>query len=141
VGFSSDPSYNGYLRDTGGEVLNPWEIRDLFCRHKTILCNDELAHNRVKHSSAEYLRYIAKNLFYLQSPTFSGFNSTTTSRKPWLLLTPKHFDVCKREKYYMKWCKDGNSGNWERDELERLMRKNCYLVHTSSIASFSQTPA
>jgi hypothetical protein len=135
-----DPSYNGYLRDAGGAVLNPWEIRDLFCRQKKIVCNDELAHNGVKHSSTEYLRYIAKNLFYLQSPTFSGFNSTTTSDKPWLILTPKHFDVCKREKYHMKWYKDGNSGNWEYDELEKLMREECYLVYTSSIASFSQTP-
>ncbi len=135
-----DPSYNGYLRDDRGEVLNPWEVRDLFCRHKTIVCNDELAHNGVKHSSEDYLRYIAKNLFYIQSPTFSGFNSTMTSEKPWLILTPKHFDVCKREKYKMKWCKDGNSGNWEYDELQRLMREDCYLVHTSSIASFSQTP-
>ncbi len=135
-----DPSYNGYLCDARGEVLNPWEVRDLLCRHKTIVCNDELAHNGVKHSSEDYLRYIAKNLFYIQSPTFSGFNSTTTSEKPWLILTPKHFDVCKREKYKMKLCKDGNSGNWEHDELERLMREDCYLVHTSSIASFSQAP-
>ncbi len=135
-----DSSYNGYLRDAGGEILNPWEVRDLLCRHKPIVCNDELVYNGVKHNSEDYLRYLAKNLFYMHSPTLSGFNTTTTSEKPWLTLTPKHFDVCKREAYNMKWRKDGDSGNWEQDELERLMREDCDLVCTYSIASFSQTP-
>lgn len=136
-----DPSYNAYLRDAEGALLNPWEIRDLFCRHKTTVCNDELAHNGAKYGSNEYLRYLAKNLFYMQSPTFSGFNSATTSEQPWLVLSPKHFDVCKREAYNMKWRKEGSSGNWEHDELQKLLREDCYIVGTSSIASFSQTPA
>jgi hypothetical protein len=136
-----DPSYNAYLSDAEGEVLNPWEVRDLLCRHKLIVCNDELAHNGASYSSEDYLRYMAKNLFYMHSPTFSGFNSTTTSEKPWLTLTPKHFDVCKREAYNMKWRMDGDNGNWEYDELEKLMREECFLVCTSSISSFSKTPA
>jgi hypothetical protein len=135
-----DSSYNAYLRDTGGEILNPWEVRDLLCRHKTIVCNEELIYNGVKHNSEDYLRYLAKNLIYMHSPTLSGFNTTTTSEKPWLTLTPKHFDVCKREAYNMKWRAEGDKGNWENDELEKLRREECYLVTTSSIASFSQAP-
>ncbi len=135
-----DSSYNGYLCDAGGEILNPWEVRDLLCRHKTIVCNEELAYNGVKNNSEDYLRYLAKNLFYLHSPSFSGFNSTTTSEKPWLTLTPKHFDVCKREAYNMKWRAEGDRGNWGNDELEKLLKEKCYLVCTSSIASFSQKP-
>jgi hypothetical protein len=135
-----DSSYNAYLRDTGGEILNPWEVRDLLCRHKTIVCNEELIYNGVKHNSEDYLRYLAKNLIYMHSPTLSGFNTTTTSEKPWLTLTPKHFDVCKREAYNMKWRSEGDKGNWENDELEKLRREKCYLVTTSSIASFSQAP-
>ena len=135
-----DPSYNAYLRDDRGGILNPWEVRDLLCRHKPIVCNDELTHNGARYSSEDYLRYMAKNLFYMHSPTFSGFDSATTSEKPWLTLTPRHFDVCKREAYNMKWRMDGDSGNWEYDELEKLMRKECFLVCTSSIASFSQKP-
>jgi hypothetical protein len=137
----ADPSYNAYLCDAQGEVLSPWEVRDLICRHKTIDCNDELIFNGVKHDFEGYICYIAKNLFYLHSPGFSGFNSTMTSKKAWLTLTPKHFDVCKREAYNMKWRMDGNSGNWEYDELQKIMQKRCYLVYTSSIASFSQKPA
>ena len=135
-----DSSYNGYLCDAGGEILNPWEVRDLLCRHKTIVCNEELAYNGVKNNSEDYLRYLAKNLFYLHSPSFSGFNSTTTSEKPWLTLIPKHFDACKREAYNMKWRTEGNGGNWENDELEKLLKEKCYLVCTSSITSFSQKP-
>ena len=135
-----DPSYNAYLLDNEGNILSPWEARDLLCRHKTIVCNDELAHNGARHSSEDYLRYMAKNLFYMHSPIFSGFNSTTTSGEPWLTLTPKHFDVCKREAYNMKWRVEGNSGNWEYDELEKIMQEDCYLVYTSSIASFSKAP-
>ncbi len=135
-----DSSYNGYVRDAGGEILNPWEVRDLLCRHKTIVCNDELAYNGVKNNSEDYLRYLAKNLVYMHSPTLSGFNTTTTSEEPWLTLTPKHFDVCKREAYNMKWRAEGDKGNWEHDELEKLLREKCYLVTTSSIASFSQKP-
>jgi hypothetical protein len=135
-----DPSYNAYLRDAEGEALNPWEIRDLFCRHKLAVCNDELAHNGAKYGPGDYLRYLAKNLFYMQSPTFSGFNSATTSSQPWLTLSPKTFDVCKREAYNMKWRKDKDSGNWEHEELKKLVRENCYAVCTSSVASFSQAP-
>lgn len=135
-----DSSYNGYLRNATGEILNPWEVRDLLCRHKTILCNDELTYNGVKNNSEDYLRYLAKNLVYMHSPTLSGFNTTTTSEKPWLTLTPRHLDVCKREAYNMKWRAEGDKGNWEQDELEKLRRKECYLVTTSSIASFAQKP-
>ena len=135
-----DPSFNAYLRDAGGQILNPWEVRDLLCQQKTILCNNELTHNGARYNSDEYLLYLAKNLVYLHSPSFSGFNSTTNSVKPWLTLTPKNFDVCKREAYNMKWRMEGLNGNWEYDELVKLMRKECYLVRTSSIASFAQAP-
>ncbi len=135
-----DSSYSAYLRDAGGEILNPWEVRDLLCRQKTIVCNDELVFNGGKRNSEDYLRYLAKNLVYMHSPTLSGFNTTTTSEKPWLTLAPKHFDACKREAYNMKWRVDGNTGNWEYDELEKLRRQECYLVTTSSLASFSQKP-
>ncbi|MFZ1291900.1 MAG: transglutaminase-like domain-containing protein [Melioribacteraceae bacterium] len=135
-----DSSYNGYLHDSGGKILNPWEVRDLLCRHKTIVCNEELVYNGVKNNSEDYLRYLAKNLFYLHSPCFSGFDSTTTSEKPWLTLTPKHFNVCKRETYNMKWRAEGKDGNWEKDELEQLLKDECYVISTSSISSFSQKP-
>lgn len=136
----ADSSFNACLRDAKGELLNPWEVRDLFCRHKAVACNDDLVYNGVKKNSEDYLSYLAKNLVYLHSPTFSGFNSTTTSEKPWLTLTPRHFDVRKREAYNMKWRAEGDKGNWEHDELEKLMREKSYLVCTSSIASFSQRP-
>jgi len=136
----ADPSYNGYLADDKGMILNPWEIRDMFCRRKTITANKELLYNGVKDNSEDYLRYLAKNMVYMQSPTFSGFNSTTTSDKPWLVLVPKHFDVCKREAYNMKWRLEGDKGNWEKEELDKLLKKECYLVTTTSIASFAQKP-
>ncbi len=135
-----DSSYNAYLRDASGTILNPWEVRDLFCRHKAIVCNDELVYNGVRHNAEDYLRYLAKNMVYMHSPTFSGFNSTTTSEEPWLTLVPKHFDACKREAYNMKWRAEGDKGSWEKDELEKLRKEKCYLVCTSSVASFSQEP-
>lgn len=135
-----DPSYNGHVSDDKGQILNPWEIRDLLCRQKNVVCNDELIFYGKKQDSQGYLRYLAKNLVYMHSPTFNSFNSTTTSKHPWLTLTPKHFDVCKREAYNMKWRSEANQGNWEKDEFERLMKKECYLVRTSSIASFFEAP-
>ena len=135
-----DSSFNAYLRDENGVILNPWELRDLLCRHKTVVCNDELEFNGVKHNTVGYLSYLAKNLVYMHSPTLTGFNTTTTSDKPWLTLTPKHFDVCKREAYNMKWRTEGDKGNWEPDVLEKLRRQECGLVTTSSIASFAQKP-
>jgi hypothetical protein len=135
-----DSSYNAYLRDAEGTILNPWEVRDLFCRHKTVVGNDELVFQGVKRNSEGYLCYLAKNLVYMHSPTLSGFNTTTTSEQPWLTLAPKHLDVCKREAYNMKWRAEGDKGNWEDDELEKLRREKCDLVCTSSTASFSQKP-
>lgn len=135
-----DPSFNAYVSDEKGQILDPWEVRDLLCRQKNIVCNDELIFFGSKQNSQGYFRYLAKNLFYMHSPTFNSFNSTTTSKQPWLTLTPKHFDACKREEYYMKWQSEANKGNWEKDEFEKLMKKECGLVRTSSIASFFAAP-
>jgi hypothetical protein len=135
-----DPSYNGYVSDDKGNILDPWEIRDRLCRQKNIVSNDELIFYGRKQDSQGYFRYLAKNLVYMHSPTFNSFNSTTTSKHPWLTLTPKHFDPCKREAYNMKWRSEANQGNWEKDEFEKLMKKECYLVSTSSIASFFKAP-
>ncbi len=37
-----------------------------------------------KQDSQGYFRYLAKNLVYMHSPTFDSFNSTATSKEPWL---------------------------------------------------------
>jgi hypothetical protein len=135
-----DPSYNAYVSDEKGQLLNPWEIRDLLCRQKNLVCNDELVFYGKKQDSQGYLRYLAKNLVYLHSPTVNSFDSTTTAKQPWLTLTPKHFDPCKRQAYYMKWQSESNKGNWEKGEFEKLMKEQCGLVRTSSIASFFEAP-
>lgn len=135
-----DPSYNAYVSDDRGQILNPWEIRESLCRQKNVVSNEELIFFGKKQDSQGYLRYLAKNLVYMHSPTFNSFNSTTTAKQPWLTLTPKHFDACKREAYNMKWRSEANKGDWEKDEFSELMKKECYLVRTSSIASFSEPP-
>ena len=137
-----DPSYNAYVCDSDGLILNPWETRDRLCRHKTIFCNDELSHNGARYSSEDYLTYMAKNLLYMHSPCFNGFGSVT-SGKTWLTLAPKHLDVCKRETYNMKWREEAESGNWEFDELQSRLEKRRLAgghAYTSSVASFAQTP-
>ena len=139
----ADPSYNAFLCDSEGQALSPWEVRDRLSRHKTIICNDALSYNGAQYSSEDYLRYMAKNLVYMQSPSFSGYGSTTTSGKPWLTLAPKSLDVCKRETYNMKWREDGESGNWEDDVLQNTLEKRRQAsaqVYTSSIASFAKVP-
>ena len=138
-----DPSYNAYLRDSDGLILNPWETRDRLCRHRTIFCNDELSHNGVRYSSEDYLTYMAKNLLYMHSPCFSAFGSVT-SGKTWLTLAPKRLDVCKRETYNMKWREEGESGNWEYEELHSHLEKRRLAgghAYTSSVASFAQAPS
>lgn len=139
-----DPQYNAYLRDTEGNYLNPWEIRDLLCRNKIIVANDGLTYNGVKYDTTKYLNYLAKNLFYIQTPSYNGFNSISTSEEPWVALIPKYFDATKREAYRMKWLQDGNNkGNWEKRELNELLkswRKKPPFVGTSSISSFFQKP-
>lgn len=135
-----DPSYNAYVSDEKGQVLDPWEIRDQLSRQCNVVCNDELVFYGKKQDSQGYLRYLAKNLVYLHSPTFNSFDSTTTSKYPWLTLTPKHFDACKREAYHLKWLSQATKGNWDKDEFQKLMKDECYLVTTSSIASFFEPP-
>lgn len=135
-----DPSFNAYVSDDKGQILDPWEIRDSLCRQKLVVCNEDVIFTGFIQNSQGYFRYLAKNLVYMQSPTFNSFNSTTTSKHPWLTLTPKHFDACKREAYNMKWRSEANQGNWEKDEFQKLMKNECYLVRTSSIASFFEAP-
>jgi hypothetical protein len=139
-----DPQYNAYLRDTEGNYLNPLEVRDLLCRNKTIIVNDGLTYNGAKYDTAKYINYLAKNLFYIQTPSFTGFNSISTSQESWVALIPKYFDACKREAYRMKWLQDGNNnGNWEKSELNKLLkswRNEPPFIGTSSISSFFQKP-
>ena len=138
-----DPSYSAYLCDSEGLILSPWETRDRLCRHRAVFCNDELSYNRGEYSPEDYLTYIAKNLLYMQSPSFTGYGSTTTSAKPWLMLVPKQLDVCKRETCNMKWHKDGEDGTWEYDELRSAVERRRLKggqVYTSSIASFAEAP-
>ncbi len=139
-----DPQYNAYLKDSEGNYLNPWEIRDLLCRNKTIIASNGLTYNGAKYDTAKYLSYLAKNLFYIQTPSFNGYNSISTSEEPWVALIPKHFDATKREAYRMKWLQDGdNKGNWERSELDKILkswRKEPPFIATSSISSFFQKP-
>ena len=102
-----------------------------------------MSYNRGKYSPEDYLTYMAKNLLYMQSPTFTSFGSTTTSGKPWVTLAPKHLDICKRETYTLTWHKDGESGNWEHEGLSSDLEKRRMEgghVYTSSIASFAQAP-
>jgi len=140
-----DPSFNAYLMDADGKVLNPWEVRDSLCRNRKVSCNAELGYNGEPYDAEAYLTYIAKDLFYMQCPLESRYGSAERwAEQRWVSLIPKGFDAVKRESYNQAWRGHRQDAPWDQQELDKAKDRagkwNGQHVITNSVGSFALPP-
>ena len=120
-------------------MLSPWELRDRFADEAEVSCGGSVDFPGAPEEQAValYLEYLAKSIFYLQSPARSTFGAESCAGQRWITCAPAGFDVRRREEILMAWREKWarHLGRWERfvgallgatDEPHDPWR--CYLV-------------
>lgn len=74
-----DPTFNAYVMNEKGELLSIAEVRERLIKGKTLILNPEANwNNQASQTKKEYLEtYMAKNLYRLQTPLVSEYDSET----------------------------------------------------------------
>lgn len=74
-----DPTFDAYVMNEKGELLGQGEVRERLINGKTLILNPEANWNRKNsQTKEEYLEtYMAKNLYRLQTPLVSEYDSET----------------------------------------------------------------
>lgn len=74
-----DPTFNAYVSDDKGNLLSIAEVRERLRTDKPIVLNEDANWNNQNKQTKEYYldSYMAKNLYWLQSPLHNGYNIET----------------------------------------------------------------
>lgn len=76
-----DASFGGYFRDEKGVLLGIDEVRDRVIRHKPMIASPELDYNGQPYPAADYLNYMAKNLYWFSVALRSESDYETTGAR------------------------------------------------------------
>lgn len=98
-----DPTFNAYVMNENGELLSIQEVRESLILNKPLVLNpDANWNNKIKQTKENYLdTYMAKNLYRMQCPISSEFNSETTETGKsvtYIELLPLHYFKQKPDK-------------------------------------------
>ncbi len=143
-----DPMTGSHVTDADGTMLSPWELRDRFADEAEVSCGGpvDLPDAPEQQAVGLYLEYLAKSIFYLQSPAKNTFGAESCAGQRWVTCAPAGFDVRRREEILMAWREKWarHLGRWEdswaRDQEHRKSRIAQGMI-TSSIGSFAAAPA
>ena len=137
-----------WFKDPDGTILSPWLVRARFADEAEITCRGPVDFQNAsqQHAAGLYHEYMAKSLFYFQSPVRSTFGSVSYAGQRWVTCAPAGFDVMRREEILMAWReKWARRLGWWTDAwagyLERRQERMTGGVITSSIGSFAAAPA
>ncbi len=74
-----DPSFDAYVMDDKGELLSIEEVRERIINDKPLILNPEANWNNISSQTKDHYlyHYMAKNLYTLQCPIHSRYNSET----------------------------------------------------------------
>ena len=142
-----DPMTGSYFTDPDGTILSPWQLRDRFADEAEVSCGGPVDFPSAPEQQAValYREYMAKTLFYLQSPARSTFGAESCAGQRWITCAPAGLDVRRREEILMTWREKWarHLGRWEdwwtRDQEQRKSRIARGVI-TSSIGSFTPAP-
>ena len=140
-----DPSFGTCFQDPDGTILSPWKLRQRFAEEADVSCAPSDFGNDPQRAAADYREYVAKSIFYLQSPVKSGFGSAADAGGRWVTCAPRGFDVRRREAIVAAWREKWarRLGWWDEsfadynEQRKRAMRQG---VVTTSLASFAAPP-
>ena len=143
-----DPMTGSWFKDPDGTILSPWLVRARFADEAEITCRDPVDFQNAsqQHAAGLYHEYVAKSMFYFQSPVRSTFGAVSWDGQRWVTCAPAGFDVMRREEILMAWReKWARRLGWWTDAwagyLERRQERMAGGVITSSIGSFAAAPA
>ena len=143
-----DPMTGSWFKDPDGTILSPWLVRARFADEAEITCRDPVDFQNAsqQHAAGLYHEYMAKSMFYFQSPARSTFGSVLCDGQLWVTCAPAGFDVMRREEILMAWReKWARRLGWWTDTwagyIERRQERMAGGVITSSIGSFAAAPA
>jgi hypothetical protein len=88
-----DPTFAAYLTDENGIMLSIQEVRDRIVSNKKIKVNVDINWNGQPYDSLNYLAYMSKNLFRLESPIEGEFDYESKSNRMFVELIPKGYDT------------------------------------------------
>lgn len=96
-----DPTFNAYVMDEDGNMLGIEEVRERLINNQALVLNEDANwNNKVKQTKEEYLyKYMAKNLYYLESPEITGFDTETNQSPRMIKLAPTSELPEKQSKY------------------------------------------
>ena len=142
-----DPMTGSHVTDPDGAMLSPWELRDRFADEAEVSCGGRVDFPGAPEEQAValYLEYLAKSIFYLQSPARSTFGAESCAGQRWIICAPAGFDVRRREEILMAWReKWARRLGWWNDAWARYLEQRTSRmtrgVITSSIGSFAAAP-
>ena len=143
-----DPMTGSYFTDPDGAILSPWQLRDRFAEEAEVSCGGSVDFPNApeQQAAALYREYMAKSIFYLQSPARSTFGAESCAAQRWITCAPAGFDVRRREEILMAWReKWARRLGWWNDAWARYLEQRTSRmtrgVVTSSIGSFAAAPA
>jgi len=90
-----DPSYNAYMTDENGIILNPLEARQLLAEQSIVKLNKEFNENGDRSGGEEYIEYMAKDLFCFVCAEKSTVNGNFGNDSKMLTLAPIGYDTNK----------------------------------------------
>lgn len=85
-----DPTFNAYVTDENGTLLSIEEVRERLKTAQPLILNEDANWNNQNKQTKEYYldQYMAKNLYYLQSPEATGYNTETNKNPRKITLVP-----------------------------------------------------
>jgi len=78
-----DPSFNAYVKDENGNMLSIEEVRERLIDGRPLFLNEDANWNNERKTTKEWYldHYMAKNLYWFQSPAYSCFNPEGQNRR------------------------------------------------------------
>lgn len=95
-----DPTVNACALDDKNHPLDCLELRALLADQAEVHFSEDLRYNGQPYDAKEHIEYLAKDLFALQYPAVSSYD---TGKAAWLWVCPKGFDIQRRQVLNIEW--------------------------------------
>lgn len=89
-----DPTYNSYVMDINGSILNTYELRTVLANREKVVFSESLNYNgNYNQDKDEIIEYYAKDLFYFSCAEIHTFNSQRLKSNRHMFFVPTGYDV------------------------------------------------
>ncbi len=95
-----DPTVNAYAMDENGIPMSCLDLRKALANQQPVTFSEGLRYHGQPYSADEHRKYLAKDLFVLQFPQVSCYD---TGKGRWCHLCPEGFDMQRRDMLNIEW--------------------------------------